>query len=110
MSGAVLPAPSRELVAKAAARYVTGEFTTFRDWLSYEDELAAEWLKDPAFTCTVEYATLKVMEQIRWKTQMSSIAAEHGGGAKGVAVVVGRVVGEWVAGGTTIDRELQTWG
>lgn len=109
MSG-VLPTPSRELVATAAATYSIAEFQSDWSWLGHEAELGALWLKDPAFVCALDYATTQVMTRIRWNKQMAAIAAEHGGGARGVAVVVGRVVGEWVGGHTTIDRELDTWG
>jgi len=103
--------PTQKQVAVAAARHATAEFTTFRDWISHEDELAMEWLKDKAFVCAVDYATGEVMERLKWNKQMIATVSEHGHNVVGgIAYVIGHIVGEWVTGHTTIDRELDSWG
>jgi hypothetical protein len=105
-----MSAPTQQQVAEAAARYCATEFTTFTSWFSYEDELARELMKDDQFRCAVDYATKQVMTMISYNKTMSVTAAQHGGGARGIAVVVGHIVGEWLAGKTTtIDQELMTW-
>lgn len=101
--------PTHEQVARATAEYCTSQYTVMEQWFSHEDELAKEFLKDNAFVCSIDYAIRKVQEQIRWNKQMAGYAAQHGGGARGVAKVVGNVLGAWVGGHTTIDHELSTW-
>jgi len=105
----VNPTPTPEAVALAAARYAAAEFTPMRSWLSYEDELAAEWMKDVTFRCTVAYATSRVMAMLSHNRQMQSIAGAYPKWVDGIAAVIGRVVGEWTGGGTTVDQELATW-
>ena len=105
--------PSQKQVAVAAANYAVNEFTdpALKSWFSYEDELASEWLKDPAFVCAVDYATDKVMERLKWNRQMVATVGQRGHNVvQGIAYVVGHIIGEWVTGHTTIDRELETWG
>jgi len=102
--------PSIEQVARAAARYAVAEFSSLSSWLSYEDALAAEWLKNSDFVCAVEYAIAKVIPMMRWNKQMAGISAQYGGGATGNARVIGMIVGEWANGHTTIDREIASWG
>lgn len=101
--------PTIEQVALAAARYAATEFSSLSSWSGYEGELAKEWLKQPAFVCTVEYAIKKTVEYIQHNAQMQGYAAQRGVGALGVAAVAGHMVGEWVMGRTTIDRELGSW-
>lgn len=101
--------PTIEQAALAAANYATAEFPSLSSWYSYESELAKEWLKNPNFVCALEYAIKKTVEYMRHNSQMQGYAATRGGGARGVAAVVGNIVGEWTKGGTTIDRELDSW-
>lgn len=101
--------PSLDQIALEAARYAANQFRAFESWFSYEDEFARELLKNPVFVCTAQYATQRVVALIRYNTQMQGMAAQRGGGAKGVAYVIGHVVGEWLAGHTTIDAELASW-
>lgn len=103
------PTPTPEAVALAAARYAVAEFTSMHSWLSYEDELAAEWMENSTFRCTVAYATDRVIALLPRNRQMQSIAGAYPKWVDGVAAVIGRVVGEWVGGRTTVDQELATW-
>ncbi len=101
--------PTIDQVAVAAATYATGQFPAFESWFSYEKEFAGELLKNTDFVCAAQYATKRVMDLIRYNAQMQGMAAQRGGGAKGVAYVIGHVVGEWLGGHTTIDAELASW-
>ena len=101
--------PTREQVALEAAKYSAAEFRSMSSWFTHESELAERWLNQAEFRCAVDYAISKVVEQIRWNKHMSGYAAQHGGGARGVARVVGMVIGEWAQGGSSIDEELARW-
>lgn len=101
--------PTREQVAQAAAEYAVREFTQFDSWFSHEKEFAGVLLAEPTFVCAADYAIKKVVEMMRFNAGMQGYAAQRGVGARGTAAVVGAVVGEWLAGGTTIDQQLETW-
>jgi hypothetical protein len=93
-------------VAMVAADYAVAEFRSLESWLGHEEELAAAWLADPSFVTVAEYALARATERMRWNTGMQAYAAQRGGGPHWVA---GAVIGEWIAGGTTVDRELDSW-
>lgn len=101
--------PTLQQVALAAAEYGAREFTALASWSYHEEELVPHLLADPNFVCTAEYAIKRVMEHMRYNRQMQGRAAQAGGGARGVAQVVGMVVGAWLGGHTTIDQEISTW-
>lgn len=101
--------PTREQVAKRVAEYVSGQFMTFDSWLSYENELARELLKDNTFICIIDYTIPLVQEMSRWNKQMQGIIAQVGGGARGMTHLVGNIVGEWLGGGETIDQIVDTY-
>jgi hypothetical protein len=104
----VLRVPSVDEVAVQAAHYLTREFTHYNDWMFHEEELARELLKQSNFVCAIEWATPAVMERMRSSRQMQGYAAERG--AKGIAALIGHVVGEWTNGKSTLARELDSWG
>ena len=101
--------PTPEQVAQAAAEYAVREFSALDSWLSYEHELARQWMQDHNFQCAVGHAIEGVMQRIRYNKQMQGIAAQYGGGARGIARVAGMVVGEWTSGTTTLDDELNSF-
>lgn len=103
------PTPTPTAVAYGAARYATGQFSTLDSWLSYEDELAAEWMKDQTFRCVVESTIPRVMAMLQWNKGMQSTVAQYPDKAAGVAALVGHVVAEWAVGKQSIDVELGSW-
>ena len=96
--------PSLDEVALAAAdRYDNS-------WTAHEEELAGIWMQNHEFRCAVDYAIKKVMPRLDWVLQMKGRANEYGGGSRGVAAVVGSIMGEWVAEGRGLDDIIATWG
>lgn len=104
------PTPTPVAVARAAARYATGEFSSLASWLSYEDELAAEWMKDQMFRCVVDSTIPRVMKMLAWNRGMQALVAEYRHDqTAGVAALVGHIVAEWAVGKRTIDAQLINW-
>jgi hypothetical protein len=103
------PTPTPAAVAYGAARYAAGEFSTLGSWLSYEDELAAEWMKDQTFRCVVESTIPRVMQMLQWNRGMQSMVAQYPDKVAGVAALIGHIVAEWAVGKRSIDAELSSF-
>jgi hypothetical protein len=101
--------PSLDQVALEAARFATREYTSLASWEYHEAELVPHLLADTGFVCMAEYAIRRTMEHMRHNRQMQARSAQAGGGALGNAQVAGMVLGAWLGGGTTIDREVDSW-
>lgn len=106
MSGEDLQFDPR-LAARVAARYAAHEFTALASWEYHDDELAEVLLADDNFVCTMKYVAGLVDKSYRFKKNMQTYVDVTG--AYGPSAVVGRIMGEWLGGATTVDQEMWQW-